>query len=156
MCSTQAGDRSRNFIYKHVLNCLLMLRLCWLLHLGSLHWFQTCLLVNTSVRSIFRIRDWDRSVVQESNQACSATSEMFCGGTVLGPWSLMIWICFLTLKCILCGFLEVLGDISWLSDCSVESGEAISQIHGGQGLGVSWYRPCPWHQWSFSWHVLWK
>lgn len=36
-----------------------------------------CRLLNTSVRSIFRIRDLDCSVVQVSNQACSATSEMF-------------------------------------------------------------------------------
>lgn len=76
-------------------------RLCWLLHLGSLCWVQRCLLVKSSLRSIFKIRDQDRSVLQVSNQACSATSEMFllvvalrwAPGAVL--WGLMI--CFLTL-----------------------------------------------------------
>lgn len=34
------GNGSRNFLSRHVLSCLLLLRLCWFVHLGSLCWLQ--------------------------------------------------------------------------------------------------------------------
>lgn len=48
------------------------------LHLGSLCWLQRCLLVNTSVRSMFRFKDENCSVVQVSSQPSSAPVTSFC------------------------------------------------------------------------------
>lgn len=86
------------------------MRLCWILHLGSLCWLQRCLLLNTSVRSTFRAEDENHSVVQLSSQPVQVT--FFTGG---GTWldsrgcSAGSDIHFLTPQHVLCGFWKCYG-----------------------------------------------
>lgn len=118
MCSTQVGDGSRSVTSTPVLNCLLRSRLVAFAFriTGSkgVSWQHQC--------EVGRIRDPACSVLQ-------GVALRWAPGTVL--WALMI--CFLTLQCILCSFLEVLWDISWLSICSVELGEAVPWTCGERG-----------------------
>lgn len=124
---------------------------CWVLHLGSLCW----LLITTSVRSIFRVKNENCSVVQVSSQPSSAPVTSFCWWWhLVGPQGL---------------FCRVWRSISWHhgtfcvvfgSDTGHLLAEQLLYCMGRSSPrsmeGVSQYRQCPWHHWSFSWLVLWK